>query len=283
LSAPTVYFIDDSATMREVIKIAFRRENIDVVACHDGDAAINQMREAPPDVVISDVIMPGKDGYDVCQLIKQNPATANTPVVLMSGVVNRSVAEKAFAVKADELIRKPFQPQDLIARVKHLLQPKEKDKRTELSVAGRNGQVVANAGASAALSSIFAGPANGGRAATSPSAAGGGVPGTISARFGIPVPPVSTPAPGPVVAPERPAVAPAVAPPPATVTPSPPSVSAATASARSQVSASSDVAKLRIEILRLENLVKKLHSELQAEREYARALEEHVKTLQETE
>ena len=121
MTAPVVYFIDDSATMREVIKIAFRRENIEVVACHDGDSAIAQMLQQKPDVVITDVIMPGKDGYEVCQSIKQNPSTAGTPVVLMSGVVNRQVAEKAFAVKADELIRKPFQPGDLIGRVKDLL------------------------------------------------------------------------------------------------------------------------------------------------------------------
>src|SRR4051812_25941729 len=121
MSAPTVYFIDDSATMREVIKIAFRRENIEVVACNDGDSALGQMSQQKPDVVISDVIMPGKDGYEVCQQIKLNPATAGTPVVLMSGVVNKQVAEKAFAVKADELIRKPFQPGDLIGRVKQLL------------------------------------------------------------------------------------------------------------------------------------------------------------------
>src|SRR3954454_24112319 len=121
MTAPVVYFIDDSATMREVIKIAFRRENIEVVACHDGDTALAQMLQQPPDVVISDVIMPGKDGYEVCQSIKHNPAMAGTPVVLMSGVVNKQVAEKAFSVKADELIRKPFQPGDLIGRVKLLL------------------------------------------------------------------------------------------------------------------------------------------------------------------
>src|SRR5689334_9476354 len=121
MTAPTVYFIDDSATMREVIKIAFRRENIEVVACHDGETALAQMTQQPPDVVITDVIMPGKDGYEVCQNIKQNPAMSGTPVVLRSGVVNKQVAEKAFAVKADELIRKPFQPGDLIGRVKQLL------------------------------------------------------------------------------------------------------------------------------------------------------------------
>ena len=121
---PTVYFIDDSATMREVIKIAFRKENIHVVTCPDAATAMAQFGEMAPDAVITDVIMPDKDGYEVCQYIKQHEQLGRTPVILMSGVVNRTVAEKAMAVKADELIRKPFQPQDLIARVKNLLNPK---------------------------------------------------------------------------------------------------------------------------------------------------------------
>jgi DNA-binding response OmpR family regulator len=123
-SAPMVYFIDDSATMREVIKIAFRKENIQVTACPDAASAIEQFETAAPDIVITDVIMPDKDGYEVCQFVKQHERFGRTPVILMSGVVNKSVAEKAMAVKADELIRKPFQPQELIARVKNLLNPR---------------------------------------------------------------------------------------------------------------------------------------------------------------
>src|SRR5271155_4560507 len=121
---PTVYFIDDSATMREVIKIAFRKENIHVVTCADAASAMAQFGETAPDAVIADVIMPDKDGYEVCQFIKQHDRFGATPVILMSGVVNRTVAEKAMAVKADELIRKPFQPHDLVLRIKNLLQPK---------------------------------------------------------------------------------------------------------------------------------------------------------------
>src|SRR5467141_4317422 len=121
---PTVYFIDDSATMREVIKIAFRRENINVITCADAASALAQFEQNRPDVVITDVIMPDQDGYSVCSQIKQNPEFSATPVVLMSGVVNKSVADKAVAVRADELIRKPFQPQELISRVKTLLEPK---------------------------------------------------------------------------------------------------------------------------------------------------------------
>jgi len=264
MTAPTVYFIDDSATMREVIKIAFRRENIEVVACHDGDTAIAQMAQQKPDVVITDVIMPGKDGYEVCQNIKQNPAMAGTPVVLMSGVVNRQVAEKAFAVKADELIRKPFQPGDLIGRVKQLLtksspaagpapvampQPVPPPVVQAMPVAS-----VPNANAAATLSSIF-------NAATRPNgnghANGGGNGNGHAQRFGTPAAPAIS---APVAA----------------------AVSVAAAPSRIATSGA-DAAKLKIEILRLEHLVKKLQSELEAEREYARALEEHIKTLQETE
>ncbi len=128
---PNIYFIDDSATMREVIKIAFRKENIHVVACHDGASALELFAEARPDCVITDVIMPEKDGYEVCRFVKQHSEFKSTPVILMSGVVNRQVAEKAMEAGADELMRKPFQPQELVAKVKSLLYPKASSDTSE--------------------------------------------------------------------------------------------------------------------------------------------------------
>jgi CheY-like chemotaxis protein len=282
---PTVYFIDDSATMREVIKIAFRRENINVVACHDAATALVEIETAKPDIVITDVIMPDKDGYDVCQHIKSHPALAKTPVILMSGVVNRAVAERAFAVKADELLRKPFQPQDLITRVKHLLK--------------NNGAPVptpaAAANAAVALSSIFSAaaapmPPRSVPAAPAPTQQRAAVAAAAAPVPSMPLPITATaavPMPQPV----------AVAPPVAASTPvAQPAVqgngttqAAQTSPATGNGSSSAakaaplnDAGKLKIEIMRLEGLVKKLQSELQAEREYSRALEAHVKTLQES-
>jgi CheY-like chemotaxis protein len=256
---PTVYFIDDSATMREVIKIAFRRENINVVACQDAAAALKEIETAKPDIVITDVIMPDKDGYDVCQHIKSHPELARTPVILMSGVVNRAVAERAFAVKADELLRKPFQPQDLIARVKHLLKPNGAPTPTPAAAAN----------AAVALSSIFSAAA-------------------------APIPPRSVPAtPAPVqqqrAVAAAPAPAPAPVPPVQHAAPIPPAIAPAPVAAPAPASSpakpvngnGNDFGKLKIEIMRLEGLVKKLQSELQAEREYSKALEAHIKTLQE--
>ena len=254
-AAPTVYFIDDSATMREVIKIAFRRENIQVVACHDAASAFLQIEQVKPDVVISDVIMPDKDGYEVCQYIKQHPSLGKTPVILMSGVVNRAVAEKAFAVKADELIRKPFQPQDLITRVRHLLRP---------GAAAPAPPPAAAAASVAALSSIFAAQAGGVAGRPRPAAA----------------PPAMS----------RPPAAPPQAVPPSNITPfpAPPAPAAPAAAppmpqAPPRPTAGMDMAKIKLEVLRLEGLVKKLQAELEAEREYSRALEAHIKTLQESE
>src|ERR1700734_10492 len=108
LRVPTIYFIDDSATMREVIKIAFRKESIHVIACHDAASALALFAESKPDAVITDVIMPDKDGYEVCRAVKQNPELRATPVILMSGVVNRQGGEKAMEVGADGLMGKQF-------------------------------------------------------------------------------------------------------------------------------------------------------------------------------
>jgi CheY-like chemotaxis protein len=268
---PTVYFIDDSATMREVIKIAFRRENINVVACHDAATALTEIEMAKPDIVITDVIMPDKDGYDVCQHIKSHPNLAKTPVILMSGVVNRAVAEKAFAVKADELLRKPFQPQDLITRVKHLL--KSNGAPVPTPAAAANAAVALSSIFSAAATapipprSVPAAPAPMQQRAAVAAAPAPAMPLPITATAAVPMPqPVAVAAP---VAVPSPAAQPAVANGNGTAT-------------TAKAAPLNDAGKLKIEIMRLEGLVKKLQSELQAEREYSRALEAHVKTLQES-
>jgi CheY-like chemotaxis protein len=282
-ATPTIYFIDDSATMREVIKIAFRRENINVVACHDAALALTEIEKTRPDIVITDVIMPDKDGYDVCQYIKSHPELNKTPVVLMSGVVNRAVAEKAFAVKADELLRKPFQPQDLIARVKHLLKP-----------AAAPGTTAPAANAAAALSSIFSSaappraavPAAAPVAASTPQKAATliadspGVATSPASSRPASILPSSAPAPSPFAVVSQPA--PMSPPSQGASMPAPAADFLETgASAAAKPGNGNEVAKLKIEILRLEGLIKKLQSELQAEREYARSLETHVRSLQE--
>ncbi len=275
---PVVYFIDDSATMREVIKIAFRREELEVITCHDATSAMDLMDHSAPDVVITDVIMPGRDGYEVCQYIKQHPRFSQTPVILMSGVVNKGVAERAFAVRANELIRKPFQPQDLIARVRHLLAaPVEMESEAE----GTNGRTQQDA--TAVLSSIFSSPMPARSNHGGQSRPTGPVP--VPPRSSTPRPPSPSIAATVAAAMQPPVVAPPVSIPGAQITgsahipvppPQPGRVPAPPIPGNS-----SDSGRMRLEILRLHSQIKKLEMELVAEREYTKALEQHVTSLQE--
>jgi CheY-like chemotaxis protein len=248
---PTVYFIDDSATMREVIKIAFRRENINVITCADAQSALAQFEQNRPDVVITDVIMPDKDGYTVCSEIKQHPDYSEIPVVLMSGVVNKTVADKAVSVHADELIRKPFQPQELILRVKSLLQPKS----AELSGVGKTPTP------SAALNQLFA-------------------PAAPAPRPIAAVPPSGQPAATESAWPR--ALADAFSPRPAAATGAPPQSTHAPAPQETHArpaATSAEIQKLRAEITFLDTLVKKLQTELQNERQYNQSLESQIRAL----
>lgn len=251
---PTVYFIDDSATMREVIKIAFRRENINVITCADAASALAQFEQNRPDVVITDVIMPDQDGYSVCSQIKQHPEFGAIPVVLMSGVVNKSVADKAVAVQANELIRKPFQPQELIGRVKTLLGPKETSTPEPRERAS-----------SYALQNLFAPPP-----AAIPTPAVSPLPASPEPAWPRALAEAFTPLLPPFSAnPSRTSAEPQPVQPPShanpQAAPAPPS--------------SSEIAKLRGEIARVELLVKKLQTELQLEREYNQALEKQIRNL----
>ncbi len=246
---PTVYFIDDSATMREVIKIAFRKESIQVVTCPDAATALAQFATVSPDAVITDVIMPDKDGYELCQLIKQHETLSETPVILMSGIVNKTVAEKAMAVKADELVRKPFQPTDLITRVKSLLNPKGSN--------GGNlrGDDAAPSEASRVLGGLFGSAPTAALPVPKPQA-------FRPEAFQITPPPVARPVAPPSFAPPAPQQ-PVARP----ITPVP------------VAAASADVLKLKNEIRRLELLVKKLQTELEAQRQYSAALEADFKVM----
>ena len=247
---PTVYFIDDSATMREVIKIAFRRENINVITCADAASALAQFAENKPDVVITDVIMPDQDGYSVCSQIKQHAEYGGVPVVLMSGVVNKSVADKAVAVKADELIRKPFQPQELIGRVKSLLEPKR----------AADAPVVERPGASHALNSLFAPP-------LAPPAA----------QHPLARPPAGDQRTPDSIWPR--ALAEAFAPRPGDGAVAQLNLQQPGSPSGRPTPTAADIQKLRSEIARLDLLVKKLQTEMQIERQYTQALELQIQTL----
>jgi CheY-like chemotaxis protein len=112
---------DDSVTIQKVIQITFAHEDYDLTITDNGDTALQKARELKPDLVLADVYMPGKNGYELCTALKQDPVCRSVPVLLLAGSFEPFDEDKARAAKADGWLEKPFESQTLIDKVAELL------------------------------------------------------------------------------------------------------------------------------------------------------------------
>jgi CheY-like chemotaxis protein len=118
----TLLLADDSVTIQRVIELTFADEDVDVVAVSDGDEAIARLEASPPpDIVLADIGMPGRNGYEVAQYVKRSPHLAHIPVVLLTGAFEPVDQARAADAGCDGILAKPFEPQLVIGRVKELL------------------------------------------------------------------------------------------------------------------------------------------------------------------
>ena len=118
---PTILVVDDSLSVRKVAERMLTEAGLEVAAVSSGEEALDWMSTKRPDLVIADVIMPDKSGFDVCTFVRSNAALADTPVILVSGFVDEELTRQAEACRADGIIKKPFQAAALRERVLHLL------------------------------------------------------------------------------------------------------------------------------------------------------------------
>ena len=112
---------DDSVTIQRVIELTFADEDIQVIAVGDGKQAINRAQQDPPDIILADVGMPERDGYEVATFIKQTPELKHIPVLLLTGAFEPIDEGRARAAGCDGVLVKPFEPQLVINRVKDLI------------------------------------------------------------------------------------------------------------------------------------------------------------------
>jgi CheY-like chemotaxis protein len=216
--------------------------------------------------------------------VKQHPQFGGIPVILMSGVVNKTVADRAVSVQADELIRKPFQPQELIGRVKSLLAPK--------SAPAVPADRPTSHGAPTSLSNLFTPPTL--AQSMSPNAMPPAPPEQRASDSAWPRALADAFIPKPAFPPPSAPPAPSFPPNPAPtnaghasqpLSPSQsfpgalPSTPPAAANPAARPPITADVLRLRAEIARLDLLVKKLQTELQIERQYNQALESQLQNL----
>ncbi|MGH9139579.1 MAG: response regulator, partial [Vicinamibacterales bacterium] len=118
----TLLLADDSVTIQRVIELTFADEDVTVVAVGDGDQAIERLEASPPpDIVLADIGMPGRNGYEVAQYVRRSPKLAHIPVMLLTGAFEPVDQARADDAGCDGVLAKPFEPQLVIGRVKELL------------------------------------------------------------------------------------------------------------------------------------------------------------------
>jgi CheY-like chemotaxis protein len=117
----TLLLADDSVTIQRVIELTFADEDIRVVTVGDGQQAIERIESERPDIVLADVGMPNRDGYEVATHVKRTPHLSHIPVLLLTGAFEPVDEARASAAGCDGVLAKPFEPQMVINRVKELL------------------------------------------------------------------------------------------------------------------------------------------------------------------
>lgn len=121
MSKGKILVVDDEIYIVHILDFSLGMEGYEVITALDGEQAIERLKVEKPDLVVLDIMMPKLDGYEVCKAIKSNPATKQTPVILLSAK-GRNVDQKlGFDVGADDYITKPFSPRKLVERINQLL------------------------------------------------------------------------------------------------------------------------------------------------------------------
>ncbi|MGI9823168.1 MtrAB system response regulator MtrA [Agromyces sp. Marseille-Q5079] len=115
-----VLVVDDDTALAEMIGIVLRTEGFDPVFCGDGSGALAAFREAKPDLVLLDLMLPGIDGIEVCARIR---AESGTPIIMLTAKSDTADVVKGLESGADDYMVKPFNPKELVARIRTRLRP----------------------------------------------------------------------------------------------------------------------------------------------------------------
>jgi CheY-like chemotaxis protein len=119
--AKTLLLADDSVTIQRVVELTFAHEDVRVVSVNDGQQAVQWIDAERPDIVVADVGVPEIDGYAIVSHVKKSKTLRHIPVLLLAGAFAPVDERKARATGCDGVLVKPFEPQQLVARVKELL------------------------------------------------------------------------------------------------------------------------------------------------------------------
>jgi DNA-binding response OmpR family regulator len=116
-----VLIADDEPNIVISLEFLMKKEGFDVAVAGDGEAALAKAAEFCPDLVLLDVMMPKKSGYEVCEALRADPARAGLKIIMLTAKGRETEVTKGLALGADAYVTKPFSTKDLVVRIKNLL------------------------------------------------------------------------------------------------------------------------------------------------------------------
>ncbi len=125
--ADKVMIVDDETNIRQLVKFNLEREGYAAVEAEDGPACLAMVAKEKPDLIILDIMLPGKDGLEVCRALKSRPATAGIAIIMLTAKAEEIDTVLGLEMGADDYVTKPFSPRELTARVKAVLRRSRKE------------------------------------------------------------------------------------------------------------------------------------------------------------
>lgn len=127
MSKLNILIVEDDPQTVKLIKFILEKEDYSTISAKDGEEGLQMAREKKPDLIVLDLMLPGMDGYRVCEILKANPVTKKIPIIVLTALDTGVDFEKALEKKADWYITKPFEPEHLLKRVNYLIEKRKKD------------------------------------------------------------------------------------------------------------------------------------------------------------
>jgi two-component system phosphate regulon response regulator PhoB len=120
-----ILVVDDEPDALELVSFNLRNAGFEVVTAENGQEALAKCRQAPPDLMVLDIMLPEIDGLEVCKLLRRNPETAHLPIIMLSAKAEEIDRVLGLEIGADDYLTKPFSPRELVLRVKKLLERRQ--------------------------------------------------------------------------------------------------------------------------------------------------------------
>lgn len=117
-----ILFIEDEPDQIVMISLRLEKNGYEVISSLEGEEGVEMAIKEMPDLILTDVIMPGMDGFEVCRRLRKNPLTKNIPIISTTAAGMDDVEHRCIAAGADDCVRKPYDSADLLMKIKRLIE-----------------------------------------------------------------------------------------------------------------------------------------------------------------